>query len=217
MYKKKNRFWTFIFSFIPGCAEMYWGLMKQGISLLTVFMAACFIAVMTNIGPLVMTLPVVWFYGFFHARNMAAMSDEELFAVKDEYLLHISDWKLDRVQKNRGIAIVLIAGGAWILIRVLWDLVTWALPEWLWEPAARVYDALPGLAFGVAIIWIGVRLIRGRKRELTQEAEAEAELFSGTGTLPVREEKTEKAEEKAEGKTEEKAEEGTESEEKYEA
>ena len=31
--QKKSKFFTFMFSFIPGAAEMYMGFMKQGVSL----------------------------------------------------------------------------------------------------------------------------------------------------------------------------------------
>ena len=37
--KKKNKFFTFLCSFLPGAAEMYMGFMKMGISLLVVFFA----------------------------------------------------------------------------------------------------------------------------------------------------------------------------------
>ena len=35
--KKKSRFLTFIFSFLPGAAEMYMGFMKNGFSLMMIF------------------------------------------------------------------------------------------------------------------------------------------------------------------------------------
>ena len=35
--QKKGKFFTFIFSFIPGAAEMYMGFMKQGVSLMADF------------------------------------------------------------------------------------------------------------------------------------------------------------------------------------
>lgn len=43
MRKKKNAFMTFVFSFIPGCAEMYWGFMKNGVSLLALFAITAFV------------------------------------------------------------------------------------------------------------------------------------------------------------------------------
>ena len=37
MTKKKSGFWTFIFSLLPGAAEMYMGFMKMGVSLMGLF------------------------------------------------------------------------------------------------------------------------------------------------------------------------------------
>ena len=35
--KKKNKFFTFIFSLLPGAAEMYMGFMKNGLSMMVMF------------------------------------------------------------------------------------------------------------------------------------------------------------------------------------
>ena len=35
--QKKGKFLTFMFSFIPGAAEMYMGFMKMGVSLMALF------------------------------------------------------------------------------------------------------------------------------------------------------------------------------------
>ena len=35
---RKNSFFTFLFSFVPGAGEMYMGFMKQGLSLMTLFL-----------------------------------------------------------------------------------------------------------------------------------------------------------------------------------
>ena len=37
MYRKKNKFLTFIFALLPGAAEMYMGFMKMGLTLLSLF------------------------------------------------------------------------------------------------------------------------------------------------------------------------------------
>ena len=42
MRHKKNRFWTFLFSLFPGAGEMYMGFMKQGVSLMTLFLLQSF-------------------------------------------------------------------------------------------------------------------------------------------------------------------------------
>ena len=40
MIKKKNAILTFIFSLVPGAGEMFMGFMKQGVSLMSMFLPA---------------------------------------------------------------------------------------------------------------------------------------------------------------------------------
>ena len=91
MRKRKNGFWTFLFSFIPGCAEMYMGFMKMGLSLMIAFFGLWAIAAWVGGDILVFVAIVAWFYSFFHARNMASMSDAELQQTEDAYLYHIPE------------------------------------------------------------------------------------------------------------------------------
>ena len=95
MRKKKNGFMTFIFSFIPGCAEMYWGYMKNGVSILALFCASVFLSGIFGNGAFMLLAVVVYAYAFFHARNMAHMSDEEFAETEDAYL--ISEEKISPV------------------------------------------------------------------------------------------------------------------------
>ena len=50
--KKKNRFFTFCFSLMPGAAEMYMGFLKTGLSLMVTFAAAIVIASSLRMGVL---------------------------------------------------------------------------------------------------------------------------------------------------------------------
>ena len=40
--------------------------------------------------PLFYLLPVLWFFSFFHTHNLNCMSDEEFYALEDDYLFHMS-------------------------------------------------------------------------------------------------------------------------------
>ena len=70
MQKQKKGFLLFISSLIPGAGEMYMGFFKQGISIMTLFWAIIAIAGGLNISSLVIFLPVLWFYSFFHVHNL---------------------------------------------------------------------------------------------------------------------------------------------------
>ena len=73
MKKKKNRFLLFCFSFLPGAGEMYFGLMKTGISLLSIFAVSVMVTGYIQLGVLMFVPFVIWTYSFFHANNMGAI------------------------------------------------------------------------------------------------------------------------------------------------
>ena len=95
MQKQKKGFLLFISSLIPGAGEMYMGFFKQGISIMTLFWAIIAIAGGLNISSLVIFLPVLWFYSFFHVHNLKELPEEEFYAIEDNYILH-----LDRIFQN---------------------------------------------------------------------------------------------------------------------
>ena len=84
--KKKSRFLSFCFSFLPGAAEMYMGFMKTGMSLMLVFFLLIAFSGWIQQTIIVLFDVVVWFYGFFHANHLAGLSDEEFAQVEDEYI-----------------------------------------------------------------------------------------------------------------------------------
>jgi len=74
---------------------MYMGFFKQGISIMTLFWAIIAIAGGLNISSLVIFLPVIWFYSFFHVHNLKSLPEEEFYSIEDNYILH-----LDRVLQS---------------------------------------------------------------------------------------------------------------------
>ena len=61
MTKKKSGFWTFIFSLLPGAAEMYMGFMKMGVSLMGLFFGLFIIGGFFGQSIFVLADIVVWF------------------------------------------------------------------------------------------------------------------------------------------------------------
>lgn len=170
MTQKKSRFWTFCFSFIPGAGEMYMGFMKMGLSLMTTFIGIIAVATILELGPVMFLGVIAWFYSFFHVHNLASMTDEEFYAVKDEYLFHIMDDKKQGrafIKSYRKIiAIVLIVLGAVLTWKGLFYMVRGWMPDWMYYTIQNVGHRLPQLVVGVAIIVLGVFMIRGKKEEL---------------------------------------------------
>lgn len=65
------------------------GFMKQGVSIMGLFFATIAVAATLNIGPLTIVLPIIWCYSFFNVHNMYSLSDEEFYALEDDYIFHL--------------------------------------------------------------------------------------------------------------------------------
>lgn len=180
MIKKKNKGWTFIFSLIPGAGEMYMGFMKRGLSIMTLFWGVVAVATCLNIGSLTIVLPVIWCYSFFEVHNLNGMTDEEFYALEDDYAVHPGEESLcSRLNgsQNKIIAAILIVVG----ICILWSqFVDWMyqyifaiLPGKIANAIGAVFDALPQIVIAILLIAVGIRLIKGKKKELEEDGEEE--------------------------------------------
>ena len=49
---ERNKFLVFCFAFVPGAGQMYLGMMKKGLVIMSVFWAVIAVAVMLNLGVL---------------------------------------------------------------------------------------------------------------------------------------------------------------------
>lgn len=173
MTKKKNGFLTFCFSLIPGAGEMYMGFMKQGLSIMAAFWILIFFAAFLNMGPVLFILPILWCYSFFNVHNIRGMSDEEFYALEDEYVFHMGEVlpyrKWGRKQNNILAAILIIIG-----VSMLWNNMMewfqWLIPNSLYW---TIVDRVPQVAVAVLLILGGMYLIRGKKKELEQKEEEE--------------------------------------------
>lgn len=175
--KKKNRFLSFCFSFLPGAAEMYMGFMKAGISLMLVFFLL--IALSGWIQQTIIALfdVVVWFYGFFHANHLASLNDEDFAQVKDEYLFGMDSFLSTKgyVEKHqKWVAYGLIFIGGCFLWNTLTNLLRNILPEqydFIPRMMWRIGSYAPSIVIGAGIIYLGVRLLNGKKMEIVPEEE----------------------------------------------
>lgn len=179
MQSKKSRFWSFIWSLMPGAGEMYLGFMKMGISLMLGFMGLVAVVAITNIGVLSVFPVVMWFYSFFHANNLASMDAQAFCMVQDEYLFGmggLNNMEKLHVQmtgkKKKVIAAVLIIIGVVMLweemFSILIDIFGWD-NYFLSQIYSFVRYDLPRFVFGIAIIWVGVVMIRGKKEDIIVE------------------------------------------------
>ena len=179
MQKKKSRFWLFICSLIPGAGEMYLGFMKMGVSLMLGFAGLVFVRALLNYEMLTFLPMVMYAYCFFHANNLGTLSDEEFYAVRDQYLFGLdglSDMEKMQVrltQRYRKIAaaVLIIIG-----VVILWDQIfSWLLEAfggdnyYLSRIRYFMHNELFRIVFAVVVIWVGCRLIRGKKVEYIED------------------------------------------------
>ncbi len=187
MTKKKSGFWTFIFSLLPGAAEMYMGFMKMGVSLMGLFFGLFMLGGFFGQSIFILADVVVWFYAFFHAHNLRAMDDEDFYMLEDDYLLHLDGsgkefWDRMVVSRYRKLAAVaLIIIGISILWNNLLDLLHWLLPGFMQDVIYMISYRIPQTVLGIAIIVAGVWMIRGKKRELL-DGEEKGEKEDGRET-----------------------------------
>ncbi len=170
MTQKKNGFWRLMFSLLPGAGEMYMGFMKMGLSLMSMFFVILAIATMLEIGPLMFVAAIAWFYSFFHVHNLASMPDEEFYAVEDEYLFKFAEnekqgKELIHTYRNV-IAAVLILLGIVMTWKGLLYMIGRYLPEGFYWMIQDLGYRLPQFVVGIAIIVLGVYMIRGKKQQL---------------------------------------------------
>ena len=179
MRHKKNRFWTFLFSLFPGAGEMYMGFMKQGVSLMTLFLGSCVFCAFFQFDAGLFILPIIWFYSFFHVHNLKALSDEEFSQVEDDYLFHMPDqmdlWRTRKKQIFLAWSCIII--GSYALWRVILDMLQELLP---WEVLSHIYSfsyLMPQIILSILLIGLGIHLIKGKKEQLDSE-KSEEERFA---------------------------------------
>ncbi len=171
--KRKSRFFTFVFSFLPGAAEMYMGFMKNGFTLMLVFFLS-FIPVtcLSTLDFLMLITGVIWFFGFFHARNIAGMTDEEFYSMEDQYIWEeFPDFKGLKIAKGPiriWVAAILIFLGVAQLWNYLSEAIYRLIPEALWDLIYPVVDAIPQVVIAILFVVLGVYLIVGKKKELSR-------------------------------------------------
>ncbi len=170
--KKKSRFLNFCFSFLPGAAEMYMGFMKAGVSLMGLFFGLCACAGLLDMPIMILLITVVWFYGFFHANNLAGLNDEEFAQVQDEYLLGAEIFdagKEDTEKYRKWLAYLLIGFGVILLWNIGIELLMGCLPNGMRWIVWEIKSVVPQIAVSVLVIFAGIKMIQGKKKTLFLE------------------------------------------------
>lgn len=179
MTHKKNGFLTFICSLFPGAGEMYLGFMKQGVSLMALFLGICALCAFFRFDAGLFILPIVWCYSFFHVHNLKGLTEEEFRQVEDDYLVHLpEDTELYLSRKKQLIlAWACIIIGVYALMRIILDILVWIIPSWIYDIIDNCSWLLPQIILSLLLILLGIHLIRGKKAQLDSE-KSDDELFA---------------------------------------
>ena len=163
----KNKFLTVLFAFVPGASQMYQNYMKRGLSLISVFMAGIFAACIFPLFGLV--LPVIYMYNFFDALNLSqAIRDGA--APADDYMMHLGmleDSGLKKLLKNNSLVgwglVALGVVGLYhsVLLPHIRSLYWYDTSSRLMTFLIHAINDLPTLALCIALIVLGVHLVRG--------------------------------------------------------
>lgn len=164
---RKNSFLIFICSLLPGAGEMYLGMMKTGIALMSAFFGIAFFANWLNIDVLMFVLPVIWFYSFFHVHNVKMLYPETLKQMDDKAFMNFNDalqGQWPRVFEKRHA----IVGGVCIFIGLAMLFEAFVKPyiNTIQDTIPSLYvfvRNLPTLIVAIAVILLGVLLIKGKK------------------------------------------------------
>ena len=171
MNNQKNRFWTFCLSLVPGAGEMYFGLYRQGVSIMLCFWALLILPMLLQVSALSLLCLILWFYSFLHTHNLRALPLEEFCQVEDRYIWEDFSANFQWNEKyKRILAVALIVLGVFLLWENLFSWIGWYLDGFLGNLMYR----LPRVAIGVLVLLLGIWLIVGKRQELNREEEDEA-------------------------------------------
>ena len=167
--KKKNGFFTLVFACVPGAGQMYQGYMKRGLSLVSAFATAIWLA--SLISPFLIFACVVYMYSFFDTFNLRAQIIEGA-APADDYLVHLgADTQLRRAlqSSHKLVGWALVAAGVY----ALYENFMGAVLSELWEHnlywLARILQEIPTFALCFGLIAVGLWLVRGPKPQPVQD------------------------------------------------
>ncbi|MFT9494293.1 hypothetical protein [Anaerosolibacter sp.] len=168
-----SRFWSFIFSLIPGCGQMYMGLMNRGLQLLTAFMVVFALGVMTE-GVIISLGVIVWFYSFFDSLNIRKQIVRG-DAVEDKIIYDIDLGRINR--KYVGIGLVVLGGLS--LFENVTDFVANTLRQIYGNefPTYWIHDINRNIV-PIGLVVLGVYLLRKARviEKLQEDSEIEIEM-----------------------------------------
>lgn len=176
----KNRALAILFGLMPGAGHMYLGKMKRGMTLMLLFWGDLFVASFLGMGVLALGMLVVWFYAFFDNLNLSSLSPQELAAAPDLFLFGLLDGtNIHNIRifktKSNALGWGFIIVGVLLLYNTLSGMIFGSLFNFLESIGLdvdrlwQIYYSIPQLVVGVLVILLGVRFMRGGKKQAVKD------------------------------------------------
>ena len=167
--KQKKDFFSLLCILCPGAAEMYMGLMRQGLSLLLVFAAPLVLSAMgVMMGAFLILSLVIWVFGFFHGLNLRSAEPEDFARLADRWIweeFFPVQGETPPEKRNSKIP-------AWTLLLLGCGLLWGYVRRILWQlDLLPIYEQmlnLPQLGIALALLLLGFRMLRRKKQEAVQ-------------------------------------------------
>ena len=165
---KKNGFFTFIFSFIPGAGQMYQEYMKRGLSIMII--AGIFLILASMAGSPIFLIPILIIsaYSFFDTYRLRNMSDDKRKDFIDNYIWSLSDIGFDIKSKNirKTIGYTLIVVGLYVLVdSVLLRIASQLQIPWLTDLCSILSRYVPTIAVSSISVFAGLKLVSIKQKE----------------------------------------------------
>ncbi len=157
---KKNLFFTFCFSFIPGAGQMYQNYMKRGLSIMCIAGILLIFAIMLETVIFVLPFLIVMAYSFFdtyNIRNLMGTNEE----YKDDYIL--KELSFDKIKGNKLLGIGIMLVGIYLLLNnVLYVFAKQAEIQWLISFIRTIRIYLPSIIVSAITIGVGAKMISNK-------------------------------------------------------
>lgn len=157
---KKNLFFTFCFSFIPGAGQMYQNYMKRGLSIMCLAGILLILAIMLETVIFIIPFLITMAYSFFDTYNIRnSIGTEE--EIKDEYIFKGID--IDKVKGNKILGIGILLVGIYLLINnVLYGIARQLEFETLLSAILIIRTYFPSLIVSAITIGVGSKMISNK-------------------------------------------------------
>lgn len=166
---EKNSLLTFIFSFMPGAGEMYLGMMKKGLAIITAFFAVVFLGVVLYIEEICVILPVIWCYSFFDTINMRKYSPEGRIEMDNKFgedmkVFCDHDWSGLLKKKNTIFGIGFVLLGLYLLFENFIMPIINRFCDYIGSYVlCDIISNIPSMVVAFLIILLGIQLLKGGK------------------------------------------------------